>query len=216
MAIETIIARYGLAAIFLGAGVEGEAVVVTGGVLAHAGLFPLWQAAIAATLGSCLVDQLWFGLARRFRDSRWVQAAARKPAFARAIGILERWPNSFIFGFRFIYGLRTVSPIAIGTSRIPAAKFVPLNALSAMIWAPVFTVLGYALGKAAGPFLSDVQSVGYGLAGGIVALVVLAVAIGYVRRRRAQAGGPPFCHKAAVHSPSEKQEGGAEPVAHHA
>ena len=38
MTIEALVARYGVVAIFLGAGVEGEAAVVTGGVLAHQGL----------------------------------------------------------------------------------------------------------------------------------------------------------------------------------
>jgi membrane protein DedA with SNARE-associated domain len=151
--LEPLIIRYGLIAILLGAGIEGEAVVVTGGVLAHRGLVPLWPACLCAAIGSCAVDQAWFALARRFRDNRWVARARAKAAFAKALRLLERHPTAFILGFRFIYGIRTVSPIAIGTSHVPARKFVPLNMLAAAVWGPAFTLIGYWFGAAIDPLL---------------------------------------------------------------
>src|ERR1700712_2139283 len=81
MTIEMLIARYGLAALFVGAGIEGEAVVVTGGILAHKGLVPLWGAMLVSALGSCLADQLWYFAGRYCRHYRWVQVLTRKPAF---------------------------------------------------------------------------------------------------------------------------------------
>ena len=59
MTIETLIIRYGVAAIFVGAGVEGETSVVAGGVLAHRHLIPLWAAMAAASTGSFVADQLY-------------------------------------------------------------------------------------------------------------------------------------------------------------
>lgn len=182
MPLQAILARYGLAGIFLGAGIEGEAVVVAGGVMAHHGLVPLWAAAVAAAAGSCIVDQLWFTAGRRYRDHRWVRKVATKPAFARALRILERYPTGFIFAFRFIYGLRTVSPIAIGTSSIPASRFVPLNVVAAAIWGPAFTVLGYVLGQAAEPLLA--RFAGYGLAAAGVAVAAGLLFLGLRKLRR--------------------------------
>jgi hypothetical protein len=43
MTIDSLIAHYGLAAIFLGAGTEGEAAAVAGGIVAHRKLIALWQ-----------------------------------------------------------------------------------------------------------------------------------------------------------------------------
>jgi membrane protein DedA with SNARE-associated domain len=146
MAIETFIARYGLAAIFLGAGIEGETSVIAGGVLAHRHLLPLSGAIIAAALGSCIADQLFFAAGRYFREHRRVRAMAAKPAFAKALVTFEHHPTLFVIGFRFLYGLRTVSPAAIGTSHILTRKFVLLNALSAAIWGVLFTGLGYGFG----------------------------------------------------------------------
>ena len=116
LTIEALIARYGLAAIFIGAGIEGETSVLAGGLFAHEGMLSLPGAMIAAASGSFLADQAFFAAGRRFRDHRWVQRAQHKPAFAKALETLERHPIGFIFAFRFLYGLRTVSPIAIGTT----------------------------------------------------------------------------------------------------
>lgn len=142
MSIETLIAQYGLAAIFLGAGLEGETAVVTGGVLAHQHLLPLWGTAAAAVGGSFAADQVFFLAGRRYRDTARVRKIAAKPAFAKALDTLERHPTIFILGFRFLYGLRTVSPIAIGTSHVPARTFLLLNAVAAAVWASCLPASG--------------------------------------------------------------------------
>ena len=146
MTIEAIVARYGLAALFLGAGLEGETVVVAGGLLAHRGLFPLAGA-----------DQLWFFVGRRFHDHRIVRRAREKPAFEKAIGFFERHPVGFIFTFRFIYGFRTVSPIAIGTTNVAARLFVAVNLVSAILWGIVFSSLGYLFGRGVERFMGRLR-----------------------------------------------------------
>lgn len=146
MSIETLIAQYGLAAIFLGAGIEGETAVVTGGLLAHQDLLPLWGSAAAAVAGSFAADQLFFLAGRRYRDTARVRRIAAKPAFAKALDTLERHPTIFILGFRFLYGLRTISPIAIGTAGIRPRLYAAVNAVSAVLWAITFTTIGFVFG----------------------------------------------------------------------
>ncbi len=146
MTIEALIGNYGLAAVFLGAGIEGETMVLAGGLFAHEGMLSLPGTAIAAATGSFVADQCFFAAGRRFRDHRWVQRAQSKPAFAKALDTLERYPIGFIFAFRFLYGLRTVSPIAIGTSHVPTRTFLAINAVAAMVWAVLFTGIGYVFG----------------------------------------------------------------------
>jgi len=147
LSIEALIVRYGLLALFLGAGLEGETVVVAGGVLAHRGLVPLWGAALAAAGGSFLADQIFFFAGRHLRQKPRMQRMMARPGFARARAALERHPTWFILSFRFLYGLRTISPFAIGTTRIPAPRFMALNACSALVWGAVFTGLGYGFGQ---------------------------------------------------------------------
>lgn len=148
MSIEAIVARWGVAAVFAGAMLEGETAVIAGGLIAHQGLIAWPMAFAAAALGSFLADQFFFAAGRRYRDRAFVQRWMRKRAFAKALDLLERHPVGFIFAFRFLYGFRTVSPVAIGTSRVPAATFLPINAAAAILWAGVFTALGYWFGEA--------------------------------------------------------------------
>jgi len=42
--------------------------------------------------------------------------------------------TSPIFGFRFLYGLRTVAPMVLGASRIPPFRFLLWNLLGAFTW----------------------------------------------------------------------------------
>lgn len=147
MPIEAIIARYGIVAVFAGAGFEGETAAIAGGLLAHQGYFTLPAAMAAAALGSFVADQLFFLLGRRFRERRWVRKAQQRPAFARALGLLERYPRAFVFAFRFIYGIRTVSPVAIGTSNVPTRTFIAINAVAAAVWGLLFVGLGFLFGR---------------------------------------------------------------------
>ncbi|MBB3951514.1 DedA family protein [Aureimonas jatrophae] len=146
MTIETLVAQYGLPAIFLGAGFEGETVAVLAGVAAHAGTLGFWPTVLAAGLGSFTADQIFFVCGRFFRNARFVRRISAKPFFAKALNAFEKRPLLFTFGFRFVYGFRTVSPIAIGTTQLPALRFVVINAAAAATWALVFVSAGYWFG----------------------------------------------------------------------
>jgi membrane protein DedA with SNARE-associated domain len=147
VSFEPLIAQYGLFAVFIGAAIEGETVVFLGGVLSHRHLLPYWAVALAASAGSFCADQIFFFAGRHARQYPAIQAILRKPALARVHQLLERHPTGFIFAFRFLYGLRTISPIAIGTSHIATRKFVLLNAAAALVWGPLISGLGYVFGQ---------------------------------------------------------------------
>ncbi|WP_242153179.1 DedA family protein [Sphingomonas sp. BAUL-RG-20F-R05-02] len=186
MTIELLIARYGLIALFFGAGIEGEACVITGGVFAHRGVLSLPAAMVAAALGSFAADQVLFLLGRRYRNLAWVRRLHDKPAFARAIAMIEQHPNRFIFVFRFLYGLRTVSPVAIGTTKIPARRFLLINALAAIIWAIAFTTVGFVFGHALEALLGELLTP-VNIAIVVAVIAVLAAVIWLVRRSRNRA-----------------------------
>lgn len=148
MAIEDLIAAYGPLAILLGAAFEGQTAVIVGGVLARQAIILPVVAVGAAALGSGILDYLLFVLGRSFRHTRFVRGAIAKPAFAKALVLIERYPSGFILSFRFIYGLRAAGPVAVGVSNVSLRRFMILNAIGAALWAGVFVALGYAFGPA--------------------------------------------------------------------
>jgi membrane protein DedA with SNARE-associated domain len=177
--VEQLIAHYGLVAVFLGAGIEGETAVVTGGVLAHQGLLSPVGAGLAAMAGSFVADQGFFHVGRYYREGAIVRRLRDKPAYAKAMDFFERHPRGFVFAYRFIYGIRTVSPIAIGTSGISTRLFVAVNVAAAIVWGALFTTIGYLFGnvveRAVGRIAGD-RAV-WLVAGLVVAAVVLGLAL---------------------------------------
>jgi membrane protein DedA with SNARE-associated domain len=191
--MEEFLRQYGPIGIFLGAGFEGQTAVIVGGLLARQHILHLWLVLASATAGSGVVDQLLFVAGRRFRTHRWVVRATQQQAFARALTFIERFPISYILAFRFIFGLRVASPIAVGVSKVPTWRFTVLNVLGAMIWATAFTMAGFVFGEAVHNVLGRGHHAGrltLIAAGGIVVVVLIVWAARYLRRRRALAEAP--------------------------
>jgi membrane protein DedA with SNARE-associated domain len=77
--------------------------------------------------------------------------------FERANVLIERYHEALIVGIRFLYGLRTVGPMALGMSVVQAWRFVLFNALGAVIWAVAIGGAGYLFGNALELFMQDVR-----------------------------------------------------------
>jgi membrane protein DedA with SNARE-associated domain len=192
--MEQFLAQYGPIGVFLGAAFEGQTAVIVGGILARQHILNLYVVLASATAGSGILDHLLFVAGRRFRHHRYVVRATQQQAFARALKFIERFPISYTLVFRFIFGLRVASPIAIGVSKVPTWQFTLLNIAGAMIWAGSFTFAGFLFGEAVHNILGHGHQAGKWTliaAAGIVALVLLIWAARYIRRMlKARAAAP--------------------------
>jgi membrane protein DedA with SNARE-associated domain len=155
--LETFLANYGPIVVLVGTLLEGEIIVLVAGFAAHQGLMSPYAVAFCAFVGTFAADQAIFHVARRQSERPWMEQLRRRPAFARAMHILRRHPSLFILSFRFLYGLRTVGPAAIGAAGVPSSRFLALNAVAAACWAAVYTFLGYTFGQAAEAAFGELQ-----------------------------------------------------------
>ena len=183
-ALHQFIVDYGLWAVLGGTFLEGESVVVFAGFLAHQHLLRLPEVMLCAFAGSFAADQLLFFLGRRYRDHRLVRRIREKLAFERALALVDRYPHGFILSLRFLYGLRTVGPVALGMSRVPALRFLVLNAIAAAIWAAGFSLLGYVFGQTIESLLGRLHGVETKLAVAAVIGVTIWLAYHLATRRR--------------------------------
>ncbi|MEO5865716.1 MAG: DedA family protein, partial [Sphingomonas sp.] len=84
----------------------------------------------------------------------------------------------------------TISPIAIGTSKVPLKIFLPLNAFAAAVWGPIFTLFGFYVGHALDPLIDRIAGKVHVAILVAIALIVFVVLIQLARhllRKRAQA-----------------------------
>jgi len=167
---------------FRGTFFEGETILVLGGFLAHRGYLDIRLVIAVSFLGSLLGDQLFFFLGR-YRGNRILSRRPDWKAKAEAFGkYLDRYDTLIIIGFRFLYGLRTIAPFAIGLGRVSNLKFIILNIGSALLWSLSIGMAGYFFGHTVEFIIGDIQRAEIFVIGFIVLVSALIIA---VRRRRA-------------------------------
>ncbi|MBM3116987.1 DedA family protein [Jeongeupia naejangsanensis] len=147
MSIAQLLSEYGYLAVFIGCLFEGETVLILAGFAAHEGYLSLPLVLLTALCGGTLGDQVFFLLGHRFGPQLIARFPRWQPAAERVSALLRRYHSGLIIGIRFMYGLRIVGPIMIGSSGIPIRRFVVLNLLGAALWATVVGGAGYAFGQ---------------------------------------------------------------------
>jgi membrane protein DedA with SNARE-associated domain len=131
---------------FLWTAIEGETFVIFAGLAAQRGSLNVYLLFLAAWLGSMTGDQIFFFLGRRYGSHILEHMPHLKPKVDRVLGWLEKYAIIFILSYRFMYGLRNVSGVAVGLSHLPWRKFALLNSIAAFVWAVAFVGFGYVFG----------------------------------------------------------------------
>ncbi|RFE62933.1 DedA family protein [Salmonella enterica] len=186
MDINTLITHYGYAALVIGSMAEGETVTLLGGVAAHQGLLKFPLVAVAVALGGMMGDQLLYLLGRCYGGEILRRFPRYHTKIRRAQKMIQRHPYLFVIGTRFMYGFRVVGPLLIGASRLPPKIFLPLNIVGALIWALLFTTLGYLGGEVIAPWLHDLdQHLRHGV--WLILAIVLVVGVRWWLKRRGKA-----------------------------
>lgn len=167
--MKEFILLYGYPIVALGSFFEGETVVVLGGIVAKLGYLDIWDVVLAAFVGSFIGDQLYFYIGRRWGKALLLRRPSWRMRAEKVDRLIVRYDVLFILGFRFVYGLRTVSPFAIGMSGVPALKFLVFNFVAAAIWAVAIAWLGFAFGHSLELMLDKLVRYERFIIGGVIA-----------------------------------------------
>ncbi|MBX7489897.1 DedA family protein [Helicobacter turcicus] len=145
---ETIdlIAKYGYVILFLYSLGGGFVALIGASVLSFAGKMDLTFSIIVAVIANFIGDLMLFYIAR-------YQKAMMQPYFAKhrrklaLVHILMRKYGSIIIVIKkYIYGLKTLVPLAIALTPYSLAKFNLYNAIGAVVWGVSIGLLGYFSG----------------------------------------------------------------------
>lgn len=181
--VEYLVRSHGYRGILLGTILEGETVLIIGGLCAKLGFLKLPVVMLAAFAGSFIGDQACFFLGY-FRGRqilaghpRWVKQADK------VHNVMKAYRTPLMLCFRFIYGMRMIIPFVIGLDReVKVSKFIILNGIGAAVWSAVMAAGGYFFGYAMGSLMEEARRCQF-----IALLLVCSVAIGlwvFLRRRR--------------------------------
>jgi membrane protein DedA with SNARE-associated domain len=182
--LENLLAHYGYPILIIGTFLEGETVLILAGFAAQRGYLSLDWVIICGFIGTVLGDQIYFGLGRRHGKSWLIRKPSWQSRAERVFALLERHQNLLILGFRFIYGIRTVTPFAIGMSNVSYLRFALLNFTGAIIWATSFGLVGYFFGGIAEAILGHIKHYELALMLSIIAISGIVWITHYLRHQR--------------------------------
>lgn len=157
MSLEELILTYGYIAIAIGAFLEGETILILGGFAAHRGYLDLSWVLVSAFLGTLLGDQLYFYIGRAKGKSFLENKARLRDRSEKVFVLLNKNEILLILGFRFLYGLRIITPFLLGASGISSFRFLFLNIIGAFIWATIIGIMGYLFGHALEFIIGDIK-----------------------------------------------------------
>ena len=120
--MEEIIVRFGLVAVYIGAAIEGDVILVLSGVIAHLGFMNLPLAMGIGAAGCFTGDLVWYLVGRlrseAIRDTRAYRVVG--PTVERIATRIGPWQ---IATSRFLYGTRIVTMLYWGVRRLSFPRF---------------------------------------------------------------------------------------------
>ncbi len=142
-----LLQEYGYIILFVWSIMEGELGLIMAGIMAYAGQMHWGGAVLVAALGGFTGDQLYFYVGRSCRRFIHRKMRTQRRKFALAHLLLKRYGWPLVFVQRYLYGMRTVIPMAIGLTRFSARKFAIINFCSALVWSYLTISLAYLFGQ---------------------------------------------------------------------
>lgn len=185
MSADAFIQHYGYLALFIGVFFEGETVLIAASFAAHQGYLDVPWVILTAFLGAVAGDECYFFLGR-FKGRVFL---GKHPSWQVRVGkvqrLLERYHRLIILGFRFLYGLRTVTPFALGMmSDVKISQFVTLNLIGAFVWSVVMGLFGFLFGVVFDALIADVKRAEHFVMLAIIIVWVLGWTWYFIRSRR--------------------------------
>lgn len=175
--MEELIKDWGYIALFAYSFGGGFIGLVVAGVLSYAGDLNIYISILVAGVSNFLGDQFLFTLARKNKmyAKDMMKKYGRKVALAHLM--MRRYGSFVVFFQKYIYGIKTLIPLAMGLTKYSSKKFIFFNILATTLWA---VVVGYASYTAGEYILSSSDDFKYI---GLAVVVAVFLLLSFIFRR---------------------------------
>ncbi|XPV67416.1 MAG: DedA family protein [Halarcobacter sp.] len=143
--------------------------LVIAGVLSYAGDLNIFISMIVAGSSNFIGDQFLFYMARtnKVYASDIMKKYGRKVALSHLL--MRRYGSLVVFIQKYIYGVKTLIPLAMGLTKYSFKKFTIYNGFATVLWAIVVGSVSFMLGEVVLTYADEYKY--YGIA--IILLIVL-------------------------------------------
>ena len=141
------LSTYGYLVLFFYSLGGGFVALVAAGVLSYAGKMDITISITVAIIANFLGDMLLFYLSRYNKQmfSPYLKKQRRKIAYSHIL--MKKFGSMIIFFQKFVYGIKTLIPIAIGLTSYSFTKFGFYNAISSLIWGLLVGLMSFYAGE---------------------------------------------------------------------
>ncbi len=169
--MEELIRDFGYIILFAYSFGGGFVALVVAAILSYGGELNIFITIIVAGTANFIGDQFLFTIARKNKAQakKMMQKHRRKIAMSHLL--MRKYGTWVIFFQKYIYGIKTLIPLAMGLTKYDYKKFIFFNALATTLWALIVGVSSYMLGELVYTYIEEFKT--YGLA--IVAIILLTV-----------------------------------------
>jgi membrane protein DedA with SNARE-associated domain len=195
--LAPVLDRYGYLAVVglvfvesFGIPAPGQTVLIVAGAYAGAGHLNVVLVAVLGMLAAVVGDSLGYLIGRLggrrlvLRFGRYV--GLNEQRLEQVEGFFDRHGAKIVAVARFVDGARQFNGVVAGMVRMPWPRFLVFNALGAVLWAGIWTTVGYFAGSHVDAIYEQVHRYQLYVLIGLGCLVVGLVAYFLVRRRRAR------------------------------
>ncbi|AQW85917.1 putative membrane protein, DedA family, type III (SNARE domain) [Campylobacter pinnipediorum subsp. caledonicus] len=140
------LSTYGYLLLFLYSLGGGMVAIIAAGVLSYMGKMDLNISIIVACAANFIGDNILFYIGRYNKDMLMPYLKNQKRKLAYSQILMKKHGNKMIFIQKYIYGVKTLIPIAIGLTKYSFKKFIILNLAASVFWALLLGNLSYYAG----------------------------------------------------------------------
>jgi len=176
-AVNDLLWKFGLPAIFFLTMAEGDITLLLAGVLAHGQAFGEYSfplVLLVGTVAGVASDNVAYALGRagRSKVKKYRFYCAARPRLER---LTHKFGVMSIFISKFTYGLRWGSCAFYGVAKMRYPRFLLLSCLSCFVWVTVLAGAGFVFHTAIYTLVGNIHDLSYVLLGVVVAVIVLGI-----------------------------------------
>lgn len=175
--------NFGYLVLFLYSMGGGYVAILSAGVLSSLGKLDLTLSIALAIMGNILGSSLFAYFARTQKKDIMKIFSKHKRKIAYLQIMIKKYDWGLFLVSKFLHGIRTFVPLAVGISKYNIVKFFLINSIGAIIWGISLAFLGF---YASGLFLEIIKALlqyPYFLPLVFIGIIIAIVFIMYIRKK---------------------------------
>ncbi len=171
--MEDLIRDWGYIVLFLYSFGGGFLALAVAGVLSFSGELNIYTTLIVAGSANFIGDQFLFLLARNNKSYAKQMMGKHQRKIALAHLMMRKYGSIVIFLQKYIYGIKTLIPLAMGLTKYDVKKFLLFNIFATIIWTLIVGIASYMLGELVYTYTEQFKTYG------IILVIALLASVAY-------------------------------------